>query len=438
VPTPLFRLRELVGNKLGFTWSVILLLGVVLILLGGPAAGRRLLLLTIFLGVYFLYGLSLERKNVATFADSIYFMGFLWTLVALIDVLLPGRLTAAMVFKGFGYALVTTAVGMFLRLVVLQFQESVPDRMIDAQREVEEAITAFTEELKEGAGDINRFRELANKKLNEELDQLSQCLVSIRAEIQRSHTQEADASVSAMRATADAVIEHLKDFEVPRDKLRAEANKVQQTFARLVARMEEATAGLGEAAERAADRLRAATEGLSDRLTRLEVPTDLFVRAGGQLEEELRKTIGNASNSIAADLRSLGQSVSALREQLGALVEAGVFETISARLTDAVRDLSDRERELADRWRAVSEALQPVTGRLAAVTDLLGRLHDGLHQLHRQVQNLGDAGIASLAGHIANAERGISEARQAGAQLHQAVEEVLRFLRRRLAREDLL
>ena len=37
----------------------------------------------------------------------------------------------------FEYALITTASGMFLRLMLLQFQQTLPDQLIDARDEME-------------------------------------------------------------------------------------------------------------------------------------------------------------------------------------------------------------------------------------------------------------------------------------------------------------
>jgi hypothetical protein len=74
---------------------------------------------------YAAYGYSLKKKNTPQFADSLYSMGFLWALFALIPtfVLWPApKLTADAVLTTFGYALVATFCGMLLRLLTIQFQ----------------------------------------------------------------------------------------------------------------------------------------------------------------------------------------------------------------------------------------------------------------------------------------------------------------------------
>ena len=99
------------------------------------------------------YGLHVEN-----FADSLYFLGFLWTLVALIRALRGQELTSQTVFPAFGYALVTTAAGMLSRLLVIQFQETIPDQLADTQRDIEADLLALRDALRGARSELTALQ----------------------------------------------------------------------------------------------------------------------------------------------------------------------------------------------------------------------------------------------------------------------------------------
>src|SRR5881396_209812 len=141
--------RRFAGQELGFAWGVAAVLGALAISLSSGVQPARLFIPVVIMVFYLMYGWRLDTKNTAKLADSVYFLGFLWTLYALIDALVfrRGQIKADQVFVVFGYALVTTACGMFLRLLVLQFQRTLPDQIVEARDEIDQRVRAFTEEL---------------------------------------------------------------------------------------------------------------------------------------------------------------------------------------------------------------------------------------------------------------------------------------------------
>jgi hypothetical protein len=77
----------------------------------------------IAMACFLAFALTRSRFSTAKVADSVYFMGFLWTLWALIDLLIVGKkeLSSKDLYHAFGYSLTATAAGMFSRLAILQF-----------------------------------------------------------------------------------------------------------------------------------------------------------------------------------------------------------------------------------------------------------------------------------------------------------------------------
>src|SRR4051812_25500926 len=126
-PTNLVRFLH--TRQLGIAWAISVLLGALMISANGSSSpGRLIIPVAILLGyAVFVYNRStslfaastpaFQSTIVAQLADSMYFMGFVWTLWALIDSFVIHRIDSSdAIFRTFGYALVTTAVGMFCRL----------------------------------------------------------------------------------------------------------------------------------------------------------------------------------------------------------------------------------------------------------------------------------------------------------------------------------
>jgi hypothetical protein len=144
------------ANQLGFLWVVAVLFGVVVISSSPDVTLGRLVVPVLIMVGYailaFNTAVSLFAGSSAAYrssidsqlADSMYFMGFVWTLWALIDSFVIRQInTGDAIFRVFGYALVTTACGMFGRLVILQFKYTGTEQSTGAQESVEDVLLKF-------------------------------------------------------------------------------------------------------------------------------------------------------------------------------------------------------------------------------------------------------------------------------------------------------
>ena len=105
--------------QLPIIWLVVVVIGAIIISSVRQIGLIRSLLPIFAMIFYCVYGRLITTKNASRFADSIYFMGFLWTLYALIDALIIRQgAEITDIRTAFGYALITTGAGMFLRLQV--------------------------------------------------------------------------------------------------------------------------------------------------------------------------------------------------------------------------------------------------------------------------------------------------------------------------------
>lgn len=275
---------------------------------------------------YAAYGSFLKNKNTVQFADSLYYMGFLWALFALIAtfVVWPApKLTADGVLTTFGYALVTTFSGMLLRLLVIQFQDTLPDRLVLAQETMDRRVAALTQQIHDATMDVTAFRERAASELGGTLKDLVGSLRDVREKLTEQHR--------TMTATMSAGFESA--FHVPQDMLTTEAAKL--------------VAALGKRG----DDVAAAVQKLE---TSVMQAADTVSRFGDSLYgSEAAKRIGASVNDLSAAIKdrteeflnmatALESSRTELDRQLdGVRSLRSAFATVSAQLSTLQTELSD-------------------------------------------------------------------------------------------------
>src|SRR5690349_6940978 len=83
---PLASDRQIHSSVLATGWTLAAAGGFVAIsALSGQSSSLRLLAPLVIMALYVYFGLNSPGRNTAKLADSIYFLGFLWTLYALIN-----------------------------------------------------------------------------------------------------------------------------------------------------------------------------------------------------------------------------------------------------------------------------------------------------------------------------------------------------------------
>lgn len=236
--------------KLGTAWVGATVTGIIALVYSTVAQFPRLYTmggLVALLLLYAAYGFVLRRKNPVQFADSLYYMGFLWAIFALIVTFMiwpVPKLTPDVVLTTFGYALVATFSGLLLRLLVIQFQATLSDRVVYAQETIDGRVAALTQQLHDATMEITAFRERAANELGGTLQELVHALGDVRdtlAEQQRVMTMTINERVDA---SVREILGRLSAIEVPHDMLTTE-----------VARLTSALGKRGEDVEQAVRRL---------------------------------------------------------------------------------------------------------------------------------------------------------------------------------------
>jgi conjugal transfer/entry exclusion protein len=236
--------------KLGIAWLCATLAGVLALAYSEMSQFSRIVTVLILIGLLVAYagfGSFLKRKNTLQFADSLYYMGFLWALSALIAafVVWPApKLTADAVLTIFGYALVTTFCGMLLRILVVQFQDTVPDRLVHAQETIDRRVANLIQQIHEATREITSFRDRAASDLGGTLQHLVQSLTDVRQKITEQHQSMTKTMSAGFESSLKEILGRLAAIQIPEEILTIE-------MARLVATLGKR----GEDFEKAAERL---------------------------------------------------------------------------------------------------------------------------------------------------------------------------------------
>jgi len=249
-----------------------------------------------------------RAARIGQLADSLYFLGFLWTLWALIDAFVVHQLSITeAVFRTFGYALVTTATGMFLRLLLLQFQSSEMDFGVD-QLQMEEQIALFTSRLSAASDKVDGFAAMSGRALDGWISSLNNSaagLVSAVEEVGRQTGTLNEALVGVHRQSADqittVVANAVHEFT---GKLMPSLQSLSSTN-ELFVHSARSSADLREQLDRDAAKL---CKSLENSAAKVETAVNVGV---GELQAALQDNAGR----LHADLSRTGKTISDTIEQ---------------------------------------------------------------------------------------------------------------------------
>jgi hypothetical protein len=331
--------RWIEQREFGLLWATSAALGVLSILLTQTDQKARLVTpVGIMLGYAWLgYKRIMLREaplrwtRIAQLADSLYFLGFLWTLFALILALVFSDIRDAEgVFRVFGYALVTTAFGMFLRLFILQLSYSTEDQTEEAKLTASQQLQEFAMQLNQSALSIANFGNIASES----------------APRFKELTDGLDANLSAMRerlGTLEASIEqiHREGMELVHESARSAAATLAQDLRPILTLSQTA---------------------LKQCLTTISTTG-----------ESLQKQIRESEQSIVANTKTLAASSQALA-------------TASSDLLVAARSNQDLKAALSDLTAKIRDGSDGIQQELGAAADRIRKLNASWPSISEQTK----------------------------------------------------
>jgi len=405
----------------------------------GMAAPMTVMVLYMYIGYY----KREEDVSEEKFADSCYYIGFIFTIVSiilcLIDVpnLSPGQGLYEISMR-FGTAMISTVLGMIVRVYLVSFKKDATDAVKDVEATLIAATRAFTLQLQDTMKNLQMFEtqvidasktsvasvQLQVEKLGSDFSQsLGQFYVRVNDEnraafkemikevrgatarlavsvdaysggmkghlqsIEDKVTQFADVVTARLQNTTFPDDYFAKQLQAPLDQLKLEATRLGESVRSVSGQVIESSTTIGTTLETIDGKTKKAEEAMSAVVDLAEQQRTLLNNANLQL---------NVLGNLAQRLENLDAAIK------GALQTVGTNTAASAGLMAAVSDLSSNTNILRS---DIKDTVTAMTNRLDANATLANGVIQRLETKAVELSTNASTVIASLEQSTNSAER---------------------------------
>lgn len=266
-------------------------LGFAIVVMGGYAA---------WIGRYTKSLFSIDQL-----ADSLYYLGFMFTLVALVANLLPdlGRPSqdqgAAVVMGRFGLALVTTIVGLGGRLLLIQFRREGTDEEHDAREQISAAVFQLAHELDQSVVYLRDARVKAAQAIGESSEEAINAIREVATSASSALEKMAGASTDAVTRRTEEIVGLIRGAS------------------------EESATAMREFTEETITQTGRVIDDFEKKVEALSLPDDLFAAVRDKLEtleqgvEDLAASVNShvdASKELVSSIRGCVSGIQGLNE----------------------------------------------------------------------------------------------------------------------------
>jgi len=364
-------------------------LGTALMFIGGGNAwitvGGPLLTMVLYLvGAHFADPGSLGTSAIS---DSVYYLGFLFTLISLTLALLTfgeqdsTEIAIAGVVSRFGVALITTVVGLGVRMYLTNFETSVEEERDRSMNSLEEAGRAFRQQLYELQVDLETQR----MALRETVDHATRAVGEMVGASQKALEQQAQAGTERLAAALTTNARTLIDAAAPvveayaelARRIEAQPNPLEVAIAGLdpaVAQASEAILTHTSQLAQATAQARSAAEGLAAfRSSLTGIQTDLGgvsaiareLGSAASLFRTLRETVAEITGTLGDSGASVSLRMSTLTEAIAAFQEA------TTTMTAGSHDVMKARQQLHETLKTASGVMDQMRSELVDAAGII-------------------------------------------------------------------
>lgn len=326
------------GRKPALRWVITTLIGALTIsLLGTPKIDNsriiflRLSIPVLIILIYAWLGYkdvkrvkdfpTLRNARIGQLADSVYFLGFLWTLWALIDSFVIHQLSIAeAVFRAFGYALVTTASGMFLRLALLQFSYSAGDQQDLSNQNIEEEMANFSAQIGKTVSGLKDFQGKLNnsanaiekaaynintktKELEDAINLNKKSVNNIVDKVVNQFTEGVNERFDKLNNSVEKGINSINKKTVTiTEKITENENKIIERLVNTTNSVEKSTASFSDSLIEQMNKIVSNLAVVSKQINNIRIPSNT-------VEESLRQQTDSINNSLMNSAKTLQNAI---------------------------------------------------------------------------------------------------------------------------------
>lgn len=327
----------------------------------------------ILLYAFFAWRVQFFRLHADRLGDNCYYLGFVFTLASLAAALVEMSLhtdnqSAALepLIGSFGIALLSTILGILLRVFFMQMRREVEDLEEELRWDLQQRAQLMRDQLHQAVIDLESFRlrtrQVLEERLHDTTKTFSMAVKDHTEAVQRTvddlATRARDAFASVLMATSELggataqvgkaatdLAERFKGIEIPPDLIAGPARMLRkraETLADSVERLRQVTERLTAASGILETSLGGVTEGMQA-IRGLMDAIKAMVAAVAQVEQTFdgqAKTLSDIARQTEAEVGALREHRKAILRDLDASREAlrGMQET----LTEIARAIADR------------------------------------------------------------------------------------------------
>ena len=365
-------------------WIATLLIGSVIVAVGNLTRLSPWLIAVVMAGLMMLFGAVVRGTEVSADAkgDSVYYLGLLFTFVALVAALVSFDWEADAtrtlgIVRNFGIALLTTIVGLAGRVWYAMSQ--------DAPGDLEEAIRRDLEDsVSEMKGSLDRVRDqldIMGMRFSESAREMADTTVNIAAA-----AGNAARTFQTLEGYAERVAATTKSFAGQMTEERDAFRKVAEDRTQAARHLHESLTGIaGSAASLATELAAAGSRARQFRATLVDAQA-----AAGPVARTIRDTADGLA-ATAARTSSLGNTVTDLgRRAEDARTATAEVAADATAARDSIRSAVRDADRASGRMRDLTPHVDETETSLALARESAAHTRDGMARAARNARSLGD------------------------------------------------
>lgn len=391
IPKPKQPVYGLTGIYLGAIFF-----GAVVIVVSGENIHQNWWLLLIVMFAYLFMGLDKAKRegSVIEFSDSVYYLGFILTLIALLQTFLPliaqtqvaqdEKLREPIKMLGyFGAGLITTVVGVIGRTALQMYFRPTQENIQAINEEIERVAIEYLGNLEEINGKSRHILAESLGKLEQEL---------------KDGTNQIRITIDACNRELQTAIAGIQTLRFDTKGLQNSVSNVIQSADELSQGLQQRTQKLGtlyevlakEIAERMSES-KATYKLQSDELvTTIRTTNEALVRSGTEVQSSISDIAANINN-VSKSLDGVASNVSGLGSRIAEVNLSG----ITAAIDDSKSKLEGLAQSIEKTGtRIEADGGQPIVEALAALKSHVGEINSVLEEIgtaiHVRLESLGE------------------------------------------------
>jgi hypothetical protein len=312
---------------------------------------------------------------VDTFADSVYYLGFILTLLSLIISMMffdvdEGAISASYILAQFGAAMTTTLLGMVFRIYYKQFDITLESAQLSAREALDETVKGFNIQMRSTNKTLERLSEVMNKNI-EDTESRNEKSLELYESTQKKIVTLGENSLNDLSANTNALIsqsiEQLNNF----------AEKNLSVIEEMV---QEILSANTMSAENSNDRIRHLLESMTQEITStffesIKGVTDSARTLNKAFSETNRATnkLNNSFISVAenmADFESIKPNMESMTESQNDYINS--LDSFSRSLDEKVKHVLGTENQIADHLTKLSTEYKEVLEQFKQVAEGTG------------------------------------------------------------------